>query len=57
MQFEASESREGKDDLYRNVAESETSLPVDVYVHDFVYIEVDIYVSVNLRQQFPLECS
>ena len=34
MQFEASESREGKDDLYGNVAESETSLPVDVYVHD-----------------------
>ena len=46
MQFEASESREGKDDLYWNVAESETSLPVDVYLHDFVYVDVDIYVYV-----------
>ena len=57
MQFEASESREGKDDLYGNVAESETSLPVDVYIHDFVHVYVDIYVSVNVRQQVLLECS
>ena len=48
MQFEASESREGKDDLYGNVAESETSLPVDVYFHDFVYVYVDIYVYVKM---------
>jgi len=43
--------------LYGNVAESETSLPVDVYIHDFVYVDVDIYVKVNLRQQLLLECS
>jgi len=44
--------------LYGNVAESETSLPVDfVYVHDFVYFYVDIYVSDNLRQHLLLECS
>ena len=49
MQFEASESREGKDDLHGNVAESETSLPVDVYDHDFVYIDVDIYVFVYVN--------
>ena len=49
MQFEASESREGKDDLYGNVAESETSLPVDVYVHNFVYVYVNIYVFVYVN--------
>ena len=49
MQFEASESREGKDDLYWNVAESETSLPVDVYVRDFVYVYVNIYVFVYVN--------